>query len=81
MTWFVYILKCGDDSLYTGITNDLKSRVLAHQQGRGAKYTRGRGPFKVVYQTECANRGEASSKERDIKNLSLSKKIELISNV
>ena len=81
MTWFVYILKCGDDSLYTGITNDLKSRVLAHQQGRGAKYTRGRGPFKVVYQSKCANRSEASLREKDIKTLTLSKKIELISKV
>ena len=81
MTWFVYILKCGDDSLYTGITNNLESRVLAHQEGRGAKYTKGRGPFKVVYQTECVNRSEASLREREIKKLDLSEKLELISKV
>ena len=81
MTWFVYILKCGDDSLYTGITNNLESRVLAHQEGRGAKYTKGRGPFEVVYQTECANRSEASLREREIKKLDLSEKLELISKV
>ena len=81
MTWFVYILKCGDDSLYTGITNNLESRVLAHQEGRGAKYTKGRGPFEVVYQTECVNRSDASLREREIKKLDLSEKLELISKV
>tara|TARA_Y100001949_G_scaffold68344_1_gene57919 strand:+ start:1523 stop:1747 length:225 start_codon:yes stop_codon:yes gene_type:complete len=74
-------LKCGDDSLYTGITNNLESRVLAHQEGRGAKYTKGRGPFEVVYQTECVNRSDASLREREIKKLDLSEKLELISKV
>ncbi|HIC27285.1 MAG: GIY-YIG nuclease family protein [SAR86 cluster bacterium] len=81
MTWYVYILKCGDDSLYTGITNNLESRVTAHRQGRGAKYTRGRGPFEVVYQAKCVNRSEASLREKDIKKLNLSEKLELISKV
>ena len=57
------------------------SRVLAHQEGRGAKYTKGRGPFEVVYQTECVNRSEASLKEMEIKKLDLSEKLELISKV
>ena len=54
---------------------------MAHQQGRGAKYTRGRGPFEVVYQVECVNRSEASLREKDIKKLKLSEKLELISKV
>ena len=46
--WEVYILKCGDDTLYTGITTDLRRRIEQHESGKGAKYTRGRGPLKVV---------------------------------
>ena len=49
MLWVVYILKCADGSLYTGVTNNLKKRVLAHQEGKGAKYTKGRLPLKVIY--------------------------------
>jgi len=81
LSWTVYILKCGDDSLYTGITNNLQSRLLAHQEGRGAKYTKGRGPFKVLYEIKCQSRREATVKELKIKRLSLSKKLELISKV
>ena len=49
MDWIVYILKCSDGSLYTGITNNIANRVRAHQNGKGAKYTRGRGPFKIIF--------------------------------
>ena len=48
--WYVYILLCRDGTLYTGITNDIKKRMLAHEKGKGAKYTKGRGPFKLVYE-------------------------------
>ena len=48
-TWIVYILRCKDDTLYTGITDDLARRMAAHNSGKGAKYTRGRGPVEVVY--------------------------------
>lgn len=70
MSWVVYILKCADDSLYTGITNDLDVRVAAHEEGTGAKYTKGRGPFEVMYVEECENRSQASSREFAIKKLS-----------
>ena len=49
MTWTVYVLECSDGTLYTGITKDLTRRLDAHQKGHGAKYTRGRGPFKIFY--------------------------------
>ena len=79
MSWIVYILKCGDNSLYTGITNNLEIRLLAHEEGRGAKYTKGRGPFEVVYQKGYASRSKATVKEIEIKKLSLEEKRELIS--
>ena len=60
MDWIVYILKCSDSSLYTGITNNIANRVRAHQNGNGAKYTRGRGPFKIIYQEQYATRSAAS---------------------
>jgi len=79
LSWIVYILKCGDNSLYTGITNNLEIRLLAHEEGRGAKYTKGRGPFEVVYQKGYPSRSKATVKEIEIKNLSLEEKRELIS--
>ena len=50
MPYYLYILRCGDNSLYTGITTDVARRLAAHQSGKGAKYTRGRGPLTLVYQ-------------------------------
>ena len=78
MAWVVYILKCGDESFYTGITNDLDARVAAHSDGTGAKYTKGRGPFEVVYVEACDDRSGASSREFAIKKLSRDQKISLI---
>ena len=78
MNWTVYILECGDGTLYTGITNNLASRVLAHESGQGAKYTRGRSPFKVVYKETLENRSKASKREGEIKALSRMKKLELL---
>ena len=49
MLWYVYILRCGDGTLYTGITDDVDRRLAVHRSGKGAKYTRGRGPLEVVY--------------------------------
>jgi len=74
MTWVVYILKCADDTLYTGITNDLSARIKAHESGVGAKYTRGRGPFRLAYQEKCENRSVASKRELAIKALSREEK-------
>tara|TARA_B100000586_G_scaffold191977_1_gene141345 strand:- start:228 stop:473 length:246 start_codon:yes stop_codon:yes gene_type:complete len=81
LSWIVYILKCGDNSLYTGITNNLEVRLLAHEEGRGAKYTKGRGPFKVVYQKIYKTRSEATTKEIEIKKLNVEEKKKLISGV
>ncbi|MBT5188016.1 MAG: GIY-YIG nuclease family protein [Kordiimonadaceae bacterium] len=78
MAWCVYILKCGDDSYYTGITNDLEKRVNDHECGKGAKYTRGRGPFKIIYKEDLDNRSEASKREIEIKKLSRPDKEKLI---
>ena len=74
MNWYVYILRCGDGSYYTGITNNLENRLQAHENGNGAKYTRGRAPFTLVYREKCRTRGEASKREAEIKKLSRSEK-------
>jgi len=79
MNWLVYIIHCADDTLYTGITNDLPKRVAAHESGVGAKYTRGRGPFRVVYTEACADRSSASQREAAIKRMSRAQKMTLLS--
>ncbi len=78
MVWTVYLLRCSDDSLYTGITNQLEKRLIAHNQGKGAKYTRGRGPVSVVWKQTGLTKGEALSKEYQIKRLSRAEKEHLI---
>lgn len=78
MMWYVYILRCGDGTLYTGITPDVEKRLAQHQQGKGAKYTRGRGPLTLVYTESCADRAEASRREYAIKHLSRAGKEALI---
>ena len=78
MRWTVYILRCADGSLYTGITTDLTRRVKEHEEGTGARYTHGRGPFQLVYQEFHENRAEASKREIAIKSLSRAKKLALI---
>ena len=78
MNWVVYILRCADGSLYTGITNDLDRRMSEHEAGQGAKYTRGRGPLEMVYSESCEGRGEASKRENEIKSLRRNQKLELI---
>jgi len=77
MSWVVYILECADGSLYTGITNDLESRIAAHESGKGAKYTKGRGPFTLLYQEECDTRSIATKREISIKSLSREEKRKL----
>jgi putative endonuclease len=69
VVWNVYILGCADDSLYTGITKDLERRLAEHENGTGAKYTKGRGPFKVLYVEEQPSRGHALKRELEIKAL------------
>ena len=77
MNWHVYILRCGDGTFYTGITNNLDERINAHENGRAAKYTKSRGPFTVVYKRECDNRSAALKREAEIKKLSRDEKIKL----
>lgn len=74
----VYILTCQDRSLYTGYTNDLQKRIRMHEQGKGAKYTRGRGPFEISYICQFASKSDAMREEYRIKQLSREEKLDLI---
>lgn len=76
--WFVYLLLCGDKSIYTGITNDVQKRLAAHKNGRGGAYTRSRGADKIVYMEKFATRSEALTREAEIKKLSRKDKLALI---
>lgn len=76
----VYILRCGDGSLYTGWTNDLPRRLKAHQSGKGGRYTRSHLPVALAYWEACATRSEAMSRERQIKALAREEKLALIAN-
>jgi len=67
--WLVYMIHCSDDSLYTGITNDLEKRFQQHAEGKGAKYFRGRQPIEVVYMEQGHDRSSASKREAEIKKL------------
>ncbi len=78
--WYVYILRCRDDTLYTGMTDDLEKRLAAHNAGKGAKYTRGRGPVTLVYHEELETKIDACKREYRIKRLTRQEKIVLISN-
>jgi putative endonuclease len=73
------MLECADTSLYTGITNDLDRRLVEHAAGKGAKYTKGRGPFRLVYRETCQGRAEASRRETAIKSMDRGKKLLLFS--
>lgn len=75
---FVYILKCGDGTYYTGYTTDVKRRLELHQMGKGAKYTRGRAPLELIFTQEFASKREALQSEYRIKQLNQSDKKRLI---
>ena len=76
--WYLYILRCRDGSLYIGITTDVDKRFEAHQAGRGAKYTRGRGPLELVYRETCGDHSAALKRELEIKRLPRERKLHLI---
>jgi predicted GIY-YIG superfamily endonuclease len=76
--WYLYILRCGDGTLYTGITTDVEKRLEQHRTGKGAKYTRGRGPLELVYQETCLDHSQALKREAAIKRMSRQKKEILI---
>ena len=78
MGWTLYILHCADGTLYTGITDDVEKRLKAHNSGRGAKYTRGRGPVELVYSESCADKSAALKRELAVKRLSRAQKLKLI---
>lgn len=80
MAWVVYILECTDGSLYTGITNNLERRMTAHQMGKGAKYTKHRGPFTLRYIESLDTKSAALQREAAIKSLDRLAKVALITS-
>lgn len=76
--WYLYILRCGDGTLYTGITTDVEKRLEVHRSGKGAKYTRGRAPLELVYRETCADHSDALKREIAVKKLSRQEKQLLI---
>ena len=78
MQYWVYMVRCADDTLYTGITDNLERRIKAHNSGKGAKYTRGRGPVVLVYQEAYADKPEALRRELTIKRMSRREKLCLL---
>lgn len=76
--WFVYILRCSDGTLYTGMTDDVPRRVEVHNSGKGAKYTRGRTPVGAVYTEECESYSAALKREYAIKRLTRQEKWKMI---
>lgn len=78
MEYWVYILRCSDSTLYTGIAKDIESRIAAHNGGKGAKYTRGRSPVEEVYREQCPSKSAALIREREIKRMTRMQKLQLI---
>lgn len=79
--WFVYVLRCGDGTLYTGITTDVERRLSEHASGgaRAAKYLRGRGPLELAFAAEAGSRSRALSMERRLKSLPRTRKEDVVS--
>ena len=78
MEWVVYLLRCRDGTLYTGCTNNLPHRLCAHNEGKGAKYTRARRPVVLVYQEQFATKEEAMRREWEIKHMTRDEKMQMI---
>ena len=76
--WFVYLLRCKDDTLYCGMTDDVLRRLEVHRSGKGAKYTRGRGPLELVYEEDCGDHSAALKRELEIKGLPREEKLKII---
>jgi putative endonuclease len=81
MSWYVYIIECKDLKLYTGITNNLKRRIKAHNSGNGCRFTKYRVPVKLVYSEEAANRPQALKRETKIKQLTRNEKLRIIKGI
>jgi len=78
VAWFVYLARCADDTFYCGITNDLVSRLTAHNAGKGARYTRSRTPIEILVTRRCATKGRALQIEYRVKQLTRVQKLALI---
>ena len=76
--WQVYLLLCGDGTLYAGVTNDVTRRLAAHRAGKGARYTRGRGPLRLVHQEPAPDRSAAQMREAALKKLPRHAKLKLV---
>ena len=76
--WYVYVLRCGDGTLYTGVTTDVQARLKTHRSGKGAKYTRGRLPLELVYEEACEGKSQALKRELAIKALTREEKETMI---
>ena len=72
--WKLYLLRCGDGTLYCGITTDVEARLETHRSGKGAKYTRGRGPLELVYTEVCGTHSDALRRELEVKALPAAEK-------
>lgn len=77
-SWYLYILRCKDNTLYTGITTDVEKRLESHRSGKGAKYTRGRMPLELVYREVCESHSDALKRELEVKSLTRQEKEKLI---
>jgi len=80
MAWFLYMVRCSDGSLYTGITTDISRRIQEHNNKKGATYTRGRVPVGLIYQEKALNRSKALKREAQIKRLTRDEKLALVDN-
>ena len=78
MPSYVYVLRCGDGTFYTGWTNDLEKRTAAHNDGRGGRYTRARRPVELIYSERASSKNEALKREREIKKMKRAAKQNLI---
>ncbi|MFA6078228.1 MAG: GIY-YIG nuclease family protein [Candidatus Omnitrophota bacterium] len=79
--WSVYIIKCRDGKLYTGISNDVDRRVKEHDTGKGCRFTKYRYPVKLVYREECGDQSAARKRELEVQGFTRKKKLELIKNI
>ncbi|MHB8055781.1 MAG: GIY-YIG nuclease family protein [Candidatus Aminicenantales bacterium] len=77
--WFLYILRCSDGSLYTGVTTDIDRRLKMHQEGKASRYTRTHRPVELVYREECGSRSKALTRECAVKSLPRERKEKLLS--
>lgn len=73
--WSVYLVECSDGTLYCGISNDVPARIAAHDAGKGARYTRGRGPVRLVWREDGLTRAAAARREHEVKRLPRAEKL------